>query len=60
MDKNMGDQVAVIPYFILQKFIKGEQARETAPTQFVVHTRQTRKVEETEKIQFERYLDYAM
>ena len=55
-----GDRVAIIPYCRLQDFIKGEQARDTSPTQFVVHTRRTRKVEEIEKIQFDTYLEYAM
>ena len=55
-----GDQVASIPYCRLQDLIKGEQARENAPTQFVVHTRRTRKVEEIEKNQFDTYLEYAM
>ena len=27
-----GDQVVIIPYYRLQDFIKGEQARETSPT----------------------------
>ena len=55
-----GDQVAIIPYCRLQDFIKGEKVRETYLTQFVVHTRRTRKVEENEKIQFDTYLEYAM
>ena len=58
--KIWGDQVAIIPYCRLQDFIKGEQVRETYPTQFVVHTWRTWKVEEIEKIQFNTYLEYAM
>ena len=55
-----GDQVAIIPYCRLQDFIRGEQVREPAPTQFVVHTRRTRKLEEIKKIHFDTYLEYTM
>ena len=55
-----GDQVAIIPYCRLQDFIRGEQVREPTPTQFVVHTRRTRKLEEIKKIHFDTYLEYTM
>ena len=42
--KIWGDQVAIIPYYRLEDVIIGVQVRETAPTQFVVHTLGTRKL----------------
>ena len=55
-----GDQVAIIPYCWLEDFISGEQSNEPAPTQFVVHTRRSTKVEDIKETNFGTYLDYAM
>ena len=55
-----GDQVAIIPYCRLEDFISGEQSNEPAPTQFVVHTRRSTKVEDIKETNFGTYLDYAM
>ena len=58
--KVWGDQVAIIPYCRLEDFISGEQSNEPAPTQFVVHTRRSTKVEDIKETNFGTYLDYAM
>ena len=55
-----GDQIAIIPYFRLEDFISGEESSEGAPTQFVVHTRRSTKVEDIKQTNFGTYLDYAM
>ena len=54
------DQVAIIPYCRLDDFISGEQSNKPAPTQFVVHTRRSTKVEDIKETNFGTYLDYAM
>ena len=55
-----GDQVAIIPYWRLEDFISGEQSNEPAPTEFVVHTRWSTKVEDMKETKLGTYLDYVM
>jgi hypothetical protein len=55
-----GDQMAIIPYYRLEDFINGEQSRESAPTQFVVRTRRSKKMEDIKETNFGTYIEYAM
>ena len=55
-----GDQVAIIPYCRLEDFIIGEQLNEGAPTQFIVKSRRSKKVEDIKKTYFGTYLEYTM
>jgi len=54
------DQVAIIPYCRLEDFISGEQLNEGAPTQFIVTSRQSKKVEDIKKTYFGKNLEYTM
>ena len=55
-----GDQVTIIPYCRLEDFISGEQLNEGAPTQFIVNSRRSKKVEDIKKTYFGTYLEYTM
>ena len=55
-----GDQFAIIPYSRLKDFISGEQLNEGAPTQFIVNSRRSKKVEDIKKTYFGTYLEYTM
>jgi hypothetical protein len=55
-----GDQMAIIPYYRLEDFINGEQSRKSAPTQFVVRTRRSKKMEDIKETNFGTYIEYAM
>ena len=55
-----GDQVAIIPYYRLDDFVNGEQSSEDAPTQFVVHSRRSKQVDDIKGTNFGTYLEYAM
>ena len=55
-----GDQVAVIPYFRLDDFIRGEESSESAPTQFHLCTHRIKKVEDIKQTYCSTYLEYTM
>ena len=55
-----GDQVAIISYWRLEDFISGEQLNEGAPTQFIVNSRRSKKLEDIKKTYFGTYLEYTM
>ena len=41
-------------------FVNGEQSSEDAPTQFVVHSRRSKQVDDIKVTNFGTYLEYAM
>ena len=55
-----GNQMTIIPYYKLEEFINGEQSSESAPTQFVVRTRRSKKMEDIKETNFGTYIEYAM
>jgi len=60
MDKSLGDQVTIILYYRLEDLINGEKSRESAPTQFVVRTRWSKKIEDIKETNFGTYIEYSM
>lgn len=55
-----GDQVAIIPYCRLEDFIRGEQMREPAPTQFVAKIRKIKDVKDIKRTNYSTYLEYVV
>lgn len=55
-----GDQVLVIPYCRLDDFISGEESNESAPTQFLLKSHQSQKIEDIKHTYFSTYLEYVV